>query len=225
MYILMLLMLSGYGLAAPQYDLSDAFETVVDGVTRTVIPITSIPKITAKPDSADPEPTIATTEVVTEWVTEYPVATETEIPLQQAEPTQDSAVNGTKPSYQDTKTTGDGYCGASTFEDRTSGSSPSVEDCLHIASNIAGGGRWDIDMFLGKQKRIAEYKSCAFGVQGHPISPGEIKMYIGNEDIIDIINDAVEKFGGGGQIGAKGIMECKDSKDRLRIVDWGIYHR
>lgn len=212
-------MLSVSALAAPQYDLSDAFETVIDGVTQTMLPITSIPKVSAKPEPADPKPADATATVV---VTVD--GTKTDIPIQQAEPSQDPAADATKPSYQDVKTTGDGYCGLSTFEDRTSRASPRIEDCLHIASNIAYSGRWDIDMFLGKQRRIADYGTCAFGVQGHPISPGEIKTYIGHEDIIDIINDSIDKFGADGLIGARGIMECLDYRGRQRIVDWGIYH-
>lgn len=194
---------------APQYD-DQPIVTVVDGATVTWYPVGY-----TFPDEATP------TEAV---VTVIEPSTST-IYVQPGEPTETPADEGnsTGSSYEDTKTTGPGYCGLLTFEDQTSSASPYNEDCLQIVRNMAGHGRWDIDMFLHLQKRIVNYGSCALGVQGIPRSTWEIKAYINWEDITDIIMISIEKFGQNGQTGAKGIMECLDSRGRLRYVDWGLY--
>lgn len=234
MYILTFLAILGYALAAPQYE--QGFDLVlVNGTPQDQIIYPSTTQLVVKPEPVDPTPTVDTDVTVTAKVTvtraDPDTATGTDPSLQQAEPTQEAATQeaatetASAPSEQYTKTTGAGWCGESTFVDQTSDASPLAEDCLRIATNIANGGRWDIDMFLHRQKRIVEYKTCALGAQGHPNTPGEIKAYIGFEDIIDIIHDSVERFGGGGKVGAKGVMECYDDKSRLRFIDWGIYHR
>lgn len=54
-------------------------------------------------------------------------------------------------------------CGDSTFVDQTSDASPNVDDGRHIATNIAGGGRWEAEASLGNQHQL---------VQWGPRSPG-----------------------------------------------------
>lgn len=48
-------------------------------------------------------------------------------------------------------------------------------------------------------------------------------FYVGNQDIIDLINDSTQKFGCGGVVGSKGAMTCQAALEPPR-VEWGIYH-
>ncbi len=111
-------------------------------------------------------------------------------------------------------------CGESTFENWNSEASPKIEDCRHVVANIAGGGRWEVEAFVGQQHQLLQWGTCAFGVRG---GSGDTFFYIGNEDIIDIFHTAIEMFGFNGIIGAKGRMRCKAAA-LPPLVEWGIYH-
>lgn len=81
-------------------------------------------------------------------------------------------------------------CGGSTFVDESSGGSPLISDCRQIATNIAGGGSWEVENFLAQQHQLVQSGTCAFGVQGD----GEAEddgFYVGNQDIIDLINSSI----------------------------------
>lgn len=67
-------------------------------------------------------------------------------------------------------------------------------------------GRWRTPS--GAQHQLVQAGECAFGVQGL-VKDGNIGYLIGNQDIIDIINESIERFGGSGRVGAKGTMSCK----------------
>ncbi|KAI0164012.1 hypothetical protein GGR57DRAFT_489709 [Xylariaceae sp. FL1272] len=113
------------------------------------------------------------------------------------------------------------YCGNSTFENKGSEASPLVSDCLQLAKNIYIEGDWTVDS-SGTQHQIAQFGSCKFGIQGEGMPIGNIDIYIGNQDIIDIINDAVTRFGSTGRVGAKGSMTCWGNVKGQQVV-WGIY--
>ncbi|KAL4745304.1 hypothetical protein BDW72DRAFT_211523 [Aspergillus terricola var. indicus] len=114
------------------------------------------------------------------------------------------------------------YCRDSTFVDQTSDASPSVEDCMQIVKNIQGtDGNWEVENAIGNQHQLVQYGGCAFGVQGIG-KDGNIDYYIGAQDIVDIITDSVNKFGGSGKVGAKGEMEC-DGTVKDQTVEWGLY--
>ncbi|KAL6233081.1 hypothetical protein BDW75DRAFT_252210 [Aspergillus navahoensis] len=117
---------------------------------------------------------------------------------------------------------GKDYCGESTFEDQGSEASPLIEDCKQIIKNIQGtDGEWNTSP-LEKQRALVSYGSCKFGVTGKGID-GNVSFMTGAQDIIDIINDAIEKFGrNDGRIGAKGTMQC-DGNIKKQKVDWGLY--
>ncbi|OIW34308.1 hypothetical protein CONLIGDRAFT_688063 [Coniochaeta ligniaria NRRL 30616] len=123
-------------------------------------------------------------------------------------------------------------CGDSTFEDHTSDASPLAADCLHIAKNIDLGGRWHVAAFLGVaggQHQLVEWGTCAFGVE--PVGYGGT-YDLGNLDIIDLIDDSVNRFAKlhGGKVGSAGEMRCFGSRpgthnnNGLHGVRWGIYH-
>ncbi|KAF9053378.1 hypothetical protein BJ165DRAFT_1524072 [Panaeolus papilionaceus] len=58
---------------------------------------------------------------------------------------------------------------------------------------------------------------CAEGAPYH--SDADVGYVVGNQDIIDIINDSIKKFqSSAGRVGAEGVMKCDSSK-----VDWGLY--
>ncbi|PPQ76545.1 hypothetical protein CVT24_010962 [Panaeolus cyanescens] len=113
-------------------------------------------------------------------------------------------------------------CADSTFVNQSSGGSPLVSDCLQIAANIAGGGTWTAPLLFPTQ--LVQYGTCAFGTQsGFHLGVSNYK--VGNADIIDIINDSVNRFQWYGRVGAKGRMPCQVDPIQLNImVDWGIYH-
>ncbi|KAL4904081.1 hypothetical protein BDW74DRAFT_185756 [Aspergillus multicolor] len=117
---------------------------------------------------------------------------------------------------------GKDYCGESTFEDQGSEASPLIDDCKQIIKNIQGtDGEWNTSP-LEKQRSLVHYGSCRFGVTGKGIH-GNVSFMTGAQDIIDIINDAIEKFGrDDGRVGAKGTMQC-DGNIKKQKVDWGLY--
>ncbi|KAJ6003367.1 hypothetical protein N7451_005914 [Penicillium sp. IBT 35674x] len=108
-------------------------------------------------------------------------------------------------------------CGTSTFVNESSSGSPKVADCRKIATNIKSGGTWTFEGF-GVQHKLVHYGTCAFGVT----SSADGFTYIGNEDIINLIDDSIKKFKWEGKVGAKGKMKCKGEGGKDEVV-WGIY--
>lgn len=118
---------------------------------------------------------------------------------------------------------GESDCGASSFTDETSGGSPLVADCLQIATNIASGGRWNVDSIIGKQRQLVQFGTCAFGVQGKSVGAGS--YFVGNQDIIDLIHSSIQMFAANSPVvGAKGVMPCNGFMSSPVHVTWGIYH-
>ncbi|KAH6889357.1 putative necrosis-inducing factor-domain-containing protein [Thelonectria olida] len=108
-------------------------------------------------------------------------------------------------------------CSGSSFKNQTSAASPKTKDCEKMCAKFKGGGTWTISDEDG-QRELVGYESCAFGVT--------VKSYrldalcqVGNEDIIDLVTDSIEKFEGQGKVGAKGEMWCGDC-----WTEWGLYH-
>ncbi|KAB5511229.1 Ecp2 effector protein, partial [Coniochaeta sp. 2T2.1] len=113
-------------------------------------------------------------------------------------------------------------CGDSSFHDSTSPDRPTISDCLVIAKNIASGGHWEVEAFGSDVHQLVQFGTCAFGVQAVPPF-GDAFFYIGNSDIIDVINDSIRRFGMDGVVGAWGEMHC----GALLLgsgVRWRIYH-
>lgn len=101
---------------------------------------------------------------------------------------------------------------------------PKVSDWQQIARNIAGGGSWNVG--IGSQHQLLQYGTCAFGAEGaHGFS--EASFFIGNQDIIDLINESIHRYQWFDLVGASGVMGCQDGSadERLKVtVTWGIYH-
>ncbi|KAF1935723.1 hypothetical protein EJ02DRAFT_415327 [Clathrospora elynae] len=111
-------------------------------------------------------------------------------------------------------------CGDSTFINQSSDGSPLISDCQQIASNIAGGGTWTV---ADGQHQLVQFGTCAFGVQPYD---GLNFAYIGNQDIIDLINESIRRFSYNGKVGSKGEMGCQSGQGLVGGVDvnWGLYH-
>jgi hypothetical protein len=114
-------------------------------------------------------------------------------------------------------------CGDSDFEDQTSDASPNVDDCRQIIKNIQGDPttEWSTQVVGHKQREIAKSGGCSFGVEASKTN-GNVDFKVGGQDVIDIINTAIEKYGGGGKLGAKGHMSCNGNL-KGEDVTWGIY--
>lgn len=117
---------------------------------------------------------------------------------------------------------GPDHCGESTFVNQGSDASPPVEDCKQIIKNIAGDADADWDVDLVTQHQLVEAGDCRFGVEATDNPDGNVQFFVGAQDIIDIINTSIEKFGGSGRVGAKGNMDCKGNV-QVEQVEWGIY--
>ncbi|AEO59465.1 glycoside hydrolase family 18 protein [Thermothelomyces thermophilus ATCC 42464] len=137
--------------------------------------------------------------------------------------TWDTSSSGYGANYPCDPPPGINNCGDSTFEDQTSAASPKVEDCLQIIKNIQDDGKteWTIQVLGKNQREIAKFGECRFGVEATE-QTGNADFKVGGQDVIDIINDAVEKFGGSGRVGAKGDMSC-NGNIKGQAVKWGIY--
>ncbi|KAL1908570.1 hypothetical protein Sste5344_005656 [Sporothrix stenoceras] len=108
-------------------------------------------------------------------------------------------------------------CGDSSFVNQTSNASPPVADCLQIVKNIEG----TVGDYLVStdQRGILSAGLCVFGVQVMKRIKCLTTTHITNHDVIDLIHDAVARFGGSGKIGAKGTVTCGSY-----TIEWGIYH-
>lgn len=119
---------------------------------------------------------------------------------------------------------GKDLCGMSTFEDQTSSASPTVSDCEQIVRNIEGDPSTDFTRAITGHHEILKFGSCAFGVERTGGTGGAVMFKGGGQDVIDIINDSIKKFGSSGKVGAKGVMPCDGTTAGTTVkVLWGIY--
>ena len=58
------------------------------------------------------------------------------------------------------------HCDFGYFEDHTDDKSPWSSDCDVLTNNIAGDGDWELRL-NGEFRQIAQYNSCAIGVQAY----------------------------------------------------------
>src|SRR3954466_14561444 len=73
--------------------------------------------------------------------------------------------------------------------------------------NIQGSGTWTINPY--DTRNVVEYHNCRFQVT----SSSGSWLYIGNDDIRDLVSDSIAKFSfdGGKYVTAAGKMKCKTS--------------
>ena len=135
----------------------------------------------------------------------------------------DTTKAGSSDNYPCDIPPGKDECGDSTFENQSSDASPNVKDCRAIIENIKGNGDtdWTTQVAGKKQREIAKAGSCSFGVEATEVH-GNINFKVGGQDVIDIINEAIKRFGGSGKVGAKGNMKC-NGNIKSQPVKWGIY--
>ena len=113
-------------------------------------------------------------------------------------------------------------CDDSTFVDQTTDGSPTVEDCMGIINNIAGGdGEWEVENVIAEQHQIVGYGSCNFGVQGSGSAPN-LGFKVGAQDIVDLIQSSIQKYEWNGKVGAEGVMPCRGTSTEVTVT-WGIY--
>jgi hypothetical protein len=67
-----------------------------------------------------------------------------------------------------------------------------------------------------------QYGTCAMGVQG--LDGIAFFFYVGNMDIIDIIQDSIRMYGRDGKVQTAGVMNCNAGVSKPPSVGWGIYH-
>ncbi|TPX08096.1 uncharacterized protein E0L32_010163 [Thyridium curvatum] len=135
----------------------------------------------------------------------------------------DTSSLGSSPNFPCDIPPGKDECGESSFENQSSDASPSVSDCLQIIKNIEGDGttEWTTQVVGKRQREIAKYGSCQFGVEATEVN-GNVEFYVGGQDVIDIINESIKRFGGSGKVGAKGDMKC-NGNIKKQGVKWGLY--
>ncbi|KAL5087858.1 hypothetical protein Trisim1_007509 [Trichoderma cf. simile WF8] len=134
--------------------------------------------------------------------------------------TNPSQSNATAPGYPCNPLQGVTKCSSYTYVDQTSSASPTVSDCQTIIKNIQGtSGSWNTG--IGSQRDIASFGSCHFGVDNSGVT-GDVTYQTGSQDIVNIITQSIALYGGGGQVGAKGYMECAGDAGS-QYVEWGLY--
>ncbi|KAL2152192.1 hypothetical protein VTH82DRAFT_5376 [Thermothelomyces myriococcoides] len=135
-----------------------------------------------------------------------------------------TAEKGSSPNYPCDIPPGIDRCGASSFEDQTSDASPKVSDCRQIIRNIEGDASTEWTHRITGHREILSYGTCHFGIERTGGTGGAVEFKVGGQDVIDIINDSIKKFGGSGKIGAKGVMPCDGTTVGTTVnVLWGIY--
>ncbi|PKY01174.1 hypothetical protein P168DRAFT_284707 [Aspergillus campestris IBT 28561] len=117
------------------------------------------------------------------------------------------------------------HCNKSTYTNEVSGGSPKTSDCKTLADNISGGGDWTSSG--ASQRELAKHGSCRFGTE-EAAGEGSLNYYVGNEDIIDVINEMIKRFDpeGNGRLGGSGEFHCDvpaANGGRAGKIKWGIY--
>jgi hypothetical protein len=113
-------------------------------------------------------------------------------------------------------------CGGSTFTSLTSQYSPSVSDCKCVVDGVnKRGGYWFARPVDGLKvmTQIISCGSCAFAVK----SDNDFGSQVGDTDVRDLINDAINRFAKNGLIGATGDMGCQNDQNEAKTT-WTIMH-
>ncbi|PLN86539.1 putative necrosis-inducing factor-domain-containing protein [Aspergillus taichungensis] len=116
-------------------------------------------------------------------------------------------------------------CNQYSYKNEASGGSPQTSDCKTLAENIAGSGDWTSSG--ASQRELAKHGSCAFGTE-EADGEGSLLYYVGNEDIIDVINEMIKQFDpeGNGRLGGSGEFHCDvpaANGGKAAKIKWGIY--
>ncbi|KAK0623973.1 Ecp2 effector protein, partial [Immersiella caudata] len=99
-------------------------------------------------------------------------------------------------------------CGDCFLDGKASDASPSVSDCQKIIRSIEGDGHAEWTRRITGQREILSFGSCQFGIESTGKVGSAVKFGVGGQDVIDIVNEAITKFGGCGKVDASGVMPC-----------------
>ncbi|KAH6848434.1 hypothetical protein B0I37DRAFT_432719 [Chaetomium sp. MPI-CAGE-AT-0009] len=136
----------------------------------------------------------------------------------------ETSSKGSSDNYPCDTPPGKDRCGESTFENRGSDVSPLVSDCLQIIRNIEGDASTEFTHRITEHREILSFGSCRFGIERTGGTGGAVEFKVGGQDVIDVINDAVKKYGRNGKISARGVMSCDGTTAGTHVdVLWGIY--
>lgn len=97
------------------------------------------------------------------------------------------------------------WCRSSTFEEYDTDKKPKADDCMQIVRNI-DNSKGDHTVGIGGYKNIQDFGECALFTKGK--AEGNVVYKIGNQDIIDIITDCVNKFEKDGRVACEGHTTC-----------------
>ena len=116
-------------------------------------------------------------------------------------------------------------CNQYTYKNEASDGSPKTSDCKTLADNISGSGDWTSSG--ASQRELAKNGGCAFGTE-EADGEGSALYYVGNEDIIDVINEMIKQFDpeGNGKLGGSGEFHCDvpaAKGGKAAKIKWGIY--
>ncbi|KAI0401692.1 hypothetical protein F4802DRAFT_419513 [Xylaria palmicola] len=121
-----------------------------------------------------------------------------------------------------------GYCTPLTFKDTTAGfaAPPVTADCQATCASInADLGDWLVDFSTdGNQSGDARFHDivlhhCGFAVARGPGTPADARFFLANQDILDLYDETIHRFGGlhQGGISAEGTMRCGEL-----LIKWYI---
>jgi hypothetical protein len=113
------------------------------------------------------------------------------------------------------------YChDFSYFDPGTVGTPPLISDCQDLVSHIIGtNGQWTTT--LGIDREIVRSGSCHLSVQNNG-AQGDAWYLVGAQDVVDIINESIKRYGSNGRVGAKGSMWCTGDVN-ANGVHWWLY--
>lgn len=111
-------------------------------------------------------------------------------------------------------------CEDSSFEPILTDTAARVDDCRVIISNISGGGTWTLSHGEAATPLVS-YGTCSFDASR---AGSDIEfLKIGNQDIIDLINESIRRFGdANGNLNAKGTVDCQVEGIGTSTMNWLI---
>ncbi|KAM0323899.1 hypothetical protein ACHAQA_008480 [Verticillium albo-atrum] len=128
-------------------------------------------------------------------------------------------------------------CGASSFENQTSGGSPTVNDCAVVCNTAHAADWWIKSSFCGNvwnggsstcYNPMIWYGSCVFGAARKYSGTGNYDGAVGASDIGDLVRDSINWYQSGGRVGSRGEMKCRIANfgdpAHYTATTWGLYH-
>ncbi|KAI4650213.1 uncharacterized protein J4E79_009480 [Alternaria viburni] len=108
-----------------------------------------------------------------------------------------------------------GHCDTLTYEDTTlsAANPPTTTECQESCFSIFGdAGEWIVQLEgkpEGYQQHMHQFP-CGFSIGAIPNTPHEFSFDMNNQDMADIIDEAVKRFAHlhGGKVAARGTVRC-----------------